>query len=233
MFEPSGDLLTNGSAGVLKWPVQPEGSHGELRIGPPSLSPYRARNTRSPPIEQGQLWPSRTTDRPTSSLGCGRSRSGRSIAARSVSVSPDGQWLATGSFQNGGVTIWRLPDGARATKLPIDGVTGLSFSPDGKWLATVQPRSRLWEVGTWRKISRRGRLSLLFPRRPAWGRPGHQQGPRAGRDRDRPHAGASSSPDQHDVAGATFSPDGLAGRDDPRTSLSPRLGLAGHTPTAC
>ena len=40
---------------------------------------------------------------------------------RNVSLSPDGQWLATGSHINGGVTIWSLPDGAKVTKLPIDG----------------------------------------------------------------------------------------------------------------
>src|SRR2546423_14921083 len=36
LFEPSGALLTNGSAGLLRWPVQTEpASAGLLRIGPP------------------------------------------------------------------------------------------------------------------------------------------------------------------------------------------------------
>ena len=49
--------------------------------------------------------------RHTSPWLTGRSRSGPLDDCRGVSVSPDGQWLATGSHQIGGVTIWRLPDG--------------------------------------------------------------------------------------------------------------------------
>src|SRR5450759_227171 len=32
MFEPSGDLVTNGSAGVLRWPIHIDPTSGEARI---------------------------------------------------------------------------------------------------------------------------------------------------------------------------------------------------------
>ena len=35
MFEPSGDLITNGSMGVQRWPIQLDPDRGEFRIGPP------------------------------------------------------------------------------------------------------------------------------------------------------------------------------------------------------
>ena len=128
---------------------------------------------------------------------------------RGVSVSPDGQWLATASHQNGGVTIWRLPDGARATKLPIEGGTGAFFSPDGKWLMTSQASCRLWEVGTWRELrqieggfrcfSPDGRLAIVQDT----GKVLRLVEIETGRTLAR-----LESPDQHDVAWATFSPDG-------------------------
>ena len=36
LFEESGDLLTNGSLGVLRWPVQVDQERGVVHIGPPS-----------------------------------------------------------------------------------------------------------------------------------------------------------------------------------------------------
>ena len=42
MFEPSGDLLTSGSIGVRRWPVQLDLDRGEFRIGPPRRLPLPA-----------------------------------------------------------------------------------------------------------------------------------------------------------------------------------------------
>ncbi len=65
-------------------------------------------------------------------------------------------------------------------------------------------------------------------------RPGHQQCPRAGRDRDRPHAGPARKPRPARRGDGDFQPRWLApGCDDQRTALRARLGLAGHSPPAC
>ena len=46
LFEASGSLLTNGSAGLLRWPVQADAaSPGLLRIGPPQVIVHRDRIT--------------------------------------------------------------------------------------------------------------------------------------------------------------------------------------------
>jgi WD40 repeat protein len=148
MFEPSGDLITGGSAGVQRWPIGLDPARGAFRIGPPRRLPM--------PASGGQL---------------GEDRSGRIVAlaihtyaqvmtpgrtfhfgplddCRGVAVSPDGRWLATGSHVRG-AQVWSLDDGAKVAELPIEVSTAVAFSPDGKWL--MAGRGRLWDVGTWRE----------------------------------------------------------------------------------
>jgi serine/threonine protein kinase/WD40 repeat protein len=149
-FEPSGDLLTNGAAGVLRWPVRLDPARGEFGIGPPRRLPL-----------------------PTSILGIDEDRRGRIVAVangatahiltperafhigplddcRSVAVSPDGQWLATGNHVvSHGAQVWAIHDAAKVADLPIDTGTEVAFSPDGRWLMTAHPPCRLWAVGTW------------------------------------------------------------------------------------
>ena len=82
---------------------------------------------------------------------------------RSVAVSPDGQWLATGTHTDGEhAQIWRIADGTKVADLPFDRPTGVEFSPDGKWLLTVGSPCRLWEVGTWRAGTQLGGQALGF-----------------------------------------------------------------------
>jgi tetratricopeptide (TPR) repeat protein len=74
---------------------------------------------------------------------------------RDVSVSPDGQWLATINHLRSGAQIWRISNLTKVAELP----TGVVFSPDGKWLVARwnvgnARRLRLWEVGTWREEKR-------------------------------------------------------------------------------
>ena len=138
MFEPSGDLLTNGSAGVLRWPIHIDPTSGEARIGPPRSLPLPGTSCGIAEDRTGRIVAVANHTEVRVALAERTIRIGPLDDCRYVSLSPDGQWLATGNHQNGGVTIWRLPDGARVTKLPIDGGTGVCFSPDGKWLLTAQ-----------------------------------------------------------------------------------------------
>jgi eukaryotic-like serine/threonine-protein kinase len=150
MFEPSGDLITSGSIGVQRWPIQLDAGRGEFHIGPPRRLPL-----------------------PVGLCGIAEDRSGRVVAkanhnyayvatpertfqvgplhdCRGVAVSPDGQWLATGTHsESHGAQVWRITDGKKVAELPIDGSTGVAFSPDGKWLLAG---GRLWEVGTWHEV---------------------------------------------------------------------------------
>ncbi len=162
MFEASGDLLTSGSNGVQRWPIQLDLDRGEFRIGPP---------------RQLQL--------PAGAGAIDEDRLGRIVAladftgarvltperaiqietlddCSGVAVSPDGEWLATGSHQAGGARVWRIREAEEVARLPIDGGTGVIFSPDGKSLMTTSPPCKLWTVGTWSEARQIDGSGLCF-----------------------------------------------------------------------
>jgi serine/threonine protein kinase/WD40 repeat protein/tetratricopeptide (TPR) repeat protein len=162
LFEPSGDLLTSGTLGVRRWRIVLGPAAGKVRVGPPSHLAL-----------------------PASLEGISEDRSGSIVAlcngnaahvltperalqigplddSRSVSVSPDGQFLATGRFGGGSVRVWRIADAAEVARLEIEGRVGVEFSPDGKWLLTAGRPCRLWTVGSWREAHTVGGQGLCF-----------------------------------------------------------------------
>jgi WD40 repeat protein len=161
-FAASGDLITSGSSGVQRWPVRLDPDQSEFRIGPPQQLPL-----------------------PVAPEGIDTDRSGRIVAladfglafvttpertfhvgplddCRRVAVSPDGEWLATGSHDKNGAQVWRLRDATQVAHLVIDGFVAVEFSPDGKWLMTNNPPCRLWAVGTWQEARKLGGLGYCF-----------------------------------------------------------------------
>ena len=100
MFEASGDLLTSGSIGVRRWPVRLDPDRGEFRIGPPRQLPLPAGFEEIAEDRSGRI---------VALAGHGhglrrdpasaRSSVGPLDDFRSVAVSPDGEWLATGSHR--------------------------------------------------------------------------------------------------------------------------------------
>jgi tetratricopeptide (TPR) repeat protein len=66
-----------------------------------------------------------------------------------VAISPDGEWLTTGSPGKNGIQVWRLRAATRVAQPRTEGYGNAQFSPEGKWLMTAGPPCRLWEVGTW------------------------------------------------------------------------------------
>jgi WD40 repeat protein len=126
-----------------------------------------------------------------------------------VAVSPDGEWLATGSHGKNGFQVWRLRDATQVAHPVTDGFGGVRFSPDGRWLMSWHSPCRLWNVGTWREARRIGGRGHCFSA------DGHQVvvqdaskvirlvETETGRTLAR-----FDSPDLHTVGEATFSPDG-------------------------
>jgi serine/threonine protein kinase/WD40 repeat protein/tetratricopeptide (TPR) repeat protein len=156
VFEPSGALLTNGSAGVLRWPVTAEPLGGRRRYGPPE-EVYSAANEHA----YGASADCRVLAMPhfgESALILHRDGPryvplGPQEDVRCCAVSPDGRWVATGSHElheGAGAMVWEARTGRHEADLPVAGVCTARFSPDGKWLATGGGGARLWEVATWR-----------------------------------------------------------------------------------
>ncbi len=74
----------------------------------------------------------------------------------SLARSPDGRWLAVGTW-SGTVDVWDTRRWMRAASLRGHArmVGGLDFSPDGRLLASAsrEGHARVWEVGTWLWLS--------------------------------------------------------------------------------
>jgi WD40 repeat protein/tetratricopeptide (TPR) repeat protein len=161
MFEANGDLLTSGPAGVRRWPVQLDAGRNEFRIGPAIALPFS--------FNTGHL----AADRPGRVIATPRhsyaevQASGRLTQVgpledcRYVAVSPDGEWLATGSHHIG-AQVWRVSDGGKVKELPVNMGRWIAFSPDGKWLMTGNPPCKFWSTGTWALARELGGAGLCF-----------------------------------------------------------------------
>ena len=59
------------------------------------------------------------------------------VTVQSLAVSPDGQTLATASFEDDTIKLWRTSDGAFLRTLAghYAGIFSVAFSPDGQFLA--------------------------------------------------------------------------------------------------
>lgn len=154
-FDPSGALLTNGAAGIQRWPIRESADvRGELIVGPPTL-----------------LWETGTNsdmaisaDARTIALGDtsgafvvtpGQPDSMRRLQghpdARYATVTPDGRWVATGSHNGTNVNIWEARTGKPVRELRLGG-SRVAFSPDGKWLSIVSDGLTVWSIGDWNRV---------------------------------------------------------------------------------
>jgi serine/threonine protein kinase/WD40 repeat protein len=154
-FEPSGALLTHGAAGTLRWPVRIQLATGQWHYGPPRViapihgwevygSSADCQVLAIPDRDKGAIIVHRKTHQVV--------HTGEQKDVRFCAVSPNGDWVATGSWwldDKAGAKVWHARTGAHAADLPV-GSGQVGFSPDGKWLATANGGVRLWEVGTWR-----------------------------------------------------------------------------------
>jgi WD40 repeat protein len=74
---------------------------------------------------------------------------GPHLEAEDVAISPDGRWVATGSYEDRSVRVWDVA----ARELVFTDTTGLrpqaTFSGDGQWLATFGETFRLRRVQNW------------------------------------------------------------------------------------
>jgi serine/threonine protein kinase/WD40 repeat protein len=150
LFEPSGSLLTNGPAGLLRWPVRLEPSaSGPAGIGPPRRLSVPGSMFDIACSGDGRVIASAQSrggmvlhaDRPDRPIGLSPHHDTRYVA-----VSPDGRWVTTGSHSQATVKVWDARSGRLVKELALSYWLAV-FSPDSKWLGTD---CRLWEVGSWR-----------------------------------------------------------------------------------
>ena len=174
IFHPDGDsLFTSGHSGVFRWPITYDSAKPmiALRLGLPEavvqlsnpefacLSPDgETIVVTMPPFGPinavGFKW--REKQAPIEFRG--------HATAAFLAISPDSQWIATGTWSHDGsgigVRVWDAETGTVVTVLPVDGNTNVLFSPSGRWLVTGNSQEyRFWEVGSWKPkhaVARRG-----------------------------------------------------------------------------
>ncbi len=159
-------LLTNGPGGVYRWPVEVEHQSGLVRIGPPHMVPLPGTTYPIVISRDGQfvaqaagrsgarlLWPKTGKVIPL----------GPHPDTRTVVISADGRWVATGTHSGAGARIWEASSGKFVRELMPGGPCGVvGFSADGRWLATQCPFPQLWAVGTWQKAPAIQGASICF-----------------------------------------------------------------------
>jgi serine/threonine protein kinase/WD40 repeat protein len=218
LFEPSGTLLIAGPAGVFRWPLRPGlRDPGAIRLGPPQRLPLPG--TRGSQIacslHGGAVACAHCgggfvlqADHPDQPLRLEPHR-----GARTVAISPDRRWVATGSQDDAGVRVWDARTGEPVQDLlPQERWVQVSFSPDGRWLATRGNNLRLWAVGSWQQgLSLSGIAGAAFAFSPTEKLLAMETGygtvrlvdPGTGRENAR-----LTEPDQVKVTWMCFSPDG-------------------------
>ncbi len=161
LFEDSGDLLTGGETGVQRWPVQLDSERREFRIGPPRDMYFLGKFGQITDDRAGRIIAAARPFHAEVQISGRSTRVGPLDDCRSVAVSPDGEWLATGSHHLGAI-VWRIRDSEKAAELPVNTGTAVAFSPDGRWLLSSGSPCKLWTTDTWALERELGGVGLCF-----------------------------------------------------------------------
>ena len=175
--EPTGGWMTGGQGGMLFWPTQFDPARPSvLRVGPArrlvpdsgfgySREASMSQDGRVVAVPQGSSTLVIHRDQPERRLVLGPQDDVRFSA-----VSPDGQWVFSGTHWENGKTstarIWDAQTGKLEKELPLYNSTAARFSPDGKWLLTITPDARLsqlWQADGWREVRRLPGQSIFSP----------------------------------------------------------------------
>jgi serine/threonine protein kinase/WD40 repeat protein/Tfp pilus assembly protein PilF len=147
-----GTVLTNTWNGVARHRLEfRDGAEPLLRINPPERLNLQASDAGIATDRDGSTVAVSVFSGAVFSVGNGPSRFVTHNDCRSVAVSPEGRWLATGGHEGGAIRVWRVDDGAMMKEL-LPGFKFLycTFSPGGAWLATAgEGGLRLWTVDSW------------------------------------------------------------------------------------
>jgi serine/threonine protein kinase/WD40 repeat protein len=154
MFDVSGDFLTNGDAGFWRWPVRLDQGGERIQVGPPRRLPLPGSHCGIDEDRTGRIVAVARQIAVDVAVGERTIAVGPLHDCRGVSISPDGQWLATGSHSSTDVIIWKLPEASPVKTLQTEVHTAAYFSQNGRWLVTENSPYRLYEVGTWHEVRR-------------------------------------------------------------------------------
>jgi serine/threonine protein kinase/WD40 repeat protein len=153
-FHPSGkELFTSGQAGLYRWAVQAQ--PGAVRIGPARQVLSGSALQRFSLDRNGHLLAVVRYPRESRIVRLD-GPPGKAIAlthkwAVFTAISPDGKWVATGTWNGQGVKVWEAASGRLARHLiPDEKIASVAFGLDGGRLLTATSTAvALWKVDSW------------------------------------------------------------------------------------
>ncbi len=170
IFHPDGtSVLASMKDGVYRWPIQRVREEGRLHVkfGPPQqVSDLPGEGSASLDRTGRHLATIRGNEVYVFALDQASppvKLSGHANIAR-IAISPDGRWVATGTWHGLGVVLWDAKTGRRVRDLfPEAASATVAFSPDDKWLVSgANGIYRSWEVGTWEHRDTPGAFPYLM-----------------------------------------------------------------------
>src|SRR5262249_48312975 len=143
-FDPKGEtLITDGSAGLQRWPIAADPQTDGLRIGPPQPLGLSARALLLGPDPD---------------FAATRLIADNAAACRALLLAPDPDFALSAdgrtiahSPEVGRVLVFDLENSHRKFLLESPGLRFAAFSPDGRWLATGHWHDRgakVWDAQT-------------------------------------------------------------------------------------
>ncbi|RBP47351.1 serine/threonine protein kinase [Roseimicrobium gellanilyticum] len=171
-------LIVTGGGGVWRWPMRTESAGKKLQVvlGEPvaltrepshAYAALSADEQRLAVVFDDGVRVFNLVDAGSTPLVlAGHAR------AHTISMSPDGNLLATGTYALGNdVWVWNAQTGEVVRKLPIPGSAAVAFAVNGKWLITGSSEEfRCWDTTTWKpgavhpKHDQIGDLIAMSPR---------------------------------------------------------------------
>jgi WD40 repeat protein len=153
-------LITTGSSGLHRWLIQPdpETTIGGMRIGPPLALGPPAGLGRTSLRRNGRILAAIYAGQACLLNAVGPAKivllDGQ-LGFETITISPDGNWVAAGTWApgqvSGTVRVWDVRSRKCVTDLRVEGRSDVAFSPDGRWLVTgTEHEYRFWRVVSWK-----------------------------------------------------------------------------------
>jgi serine/threonine protein kinase/WD40 repeat protein len=158
VFASDGSIVARFASGVFRWPLHrpPSASGDWARFGPPEKlygTTTELKFAMSP--DAGKLvvrtsagWRTISPAMPEIPMPIAAE-----VDPRTVAISKDARWLALGSWNGHGVTVFSPSTGERVAHLTTGPHAFQVFSPDSRWLATTPDGVRVWSVPDWKSVA--------------------------------------------------------------------------------